>query len=323
MSSTLEAARINWLADEPSFLEFGGVVKERLESVVRHVGVRAEVTMRTKDVDSLVKKLILKPQYTYESLGDKVGVRAVVRHEREVDDIVALIPSVLGCSDPDNTRQRLSEDKVGYISVHFDAWVKDDDPLCGKFPNTKYRAEIQVRTLAQHLWAEMAHATSYKSGPVVLQDIKRRMHLLAGLIEVADNEFTRIDNEMAEMPDAAEFAILKALEREYYKLSARPGNTNLSLEVIRHLWTLYGQTPEQVGRRFEALFLVKKETLRQVFALMSQSSKGRSAFFFQPEILLIYDQLQSSPYKLRERWSERFPPEELEMLANAFGFSFD
>src|SRR5208337_4090206 len=108
----------------------------------------------------------------------------------------------------------------------------------------------------------------------------------------ADNEFSRIDEEMARMPDIAEFMIFKALERQYYKLSARPGNTELSLEVIRHLWPLYQQTPEQVSQRFEPLLSGKLEVLRDVFEEQSKSPKGRSAFFFQPEILLIYDQLQ-------------------------------
>ena len=66
----------------------------------------------------------------------------------------------------------------------------------------------------------------------------------------------------------------------------------------------------------------KGDVLQDVFDQMTKTTKGRSAFFFQPEILLIYDQLQSQPYKLREHWAERFPPEELEMVATAFGFSF-
>jgi hypothetical protein len=127
---------------------------------------------------------------------------------------------------------------------------------------------------------------------------------------------------MSKMPDMAEFMILKALERQYYKLSARPGNTDLSLEVIQHLWPLYEQTPEQVSDRFGPLLAQKRAVLQDVFDQMARTAKGRSAFFFQPEILLIYDLLQSHPYKLRECWSERFPSEELEMVATAFGHSF-
>lgn len=323
--SDLEQARVRWLADEPSFLEFGGLIKRALETEIKHLGIKAEVTMRAKDIDSLIKKLILKPEHTYETLGDKIGIRAVVRYQREVDEIVASMPAVCGCSEPDDTRQRLAgekDEKVGYISVHLDAWLKDDHPQQAMFSKVTYRAEVQVRTLAQHLWSEISHDTSYKSGTKIRKDLKRRIHLLAGLIEVADNEFGRIDDEMSKMPDMAEFMILKALERQYYKLSARSGNQDLSLEVIRLLWPLYDQTPEQISNRFGPLLDKKQAVLQDVFDQMSKTSKGRSAFFFQPEILLIYDQLESLPYKLRERWSERFPPQELEMVATAFGHSF-
>jgi hypothetical protein len=249
----------------------------------------------------------------------------VVRYQREVDEIVSSMPSILGCGKPDDTRQRLADEKderVGYISVHLDSWLKGEHASQSQFPKAKYRAEVQVRTLAQHLWSEISHDTSYKSGTAIRKDLKRRIHLLAGLIEVADNEFSRIDDEMSKMPDIAEFMILKALERQYYKLSARPGNTDLSLAVIRHLWPLYEQTPEQISMRFGQILSEKADVLQDVFDQMTRATKGRSAFFFQPEILLIYDQLQSQPYKLREHWSERFPPEELEMVATAFGFSF-
>src|SRR5450432_2275907 len=318
--SDLEQARVSWLADEPSFLEFGQLIKNGLETEIKRLGIKADVSMRPKDIDSLIKKLILKPEHTYDSLGDKVGVRAVVRYQREVDEIVSSMPSIIGCGKPDDTRQRLADERVGYISVHFDGWLQDEHASQSKFPKSKYRAEVQIRTLAQHLWSEISHDTSYKSGTTIRRDFKRRIHLLAGVIEVADNEFSRIDDEMSKMPDMAEFMILKALERQYYKLSGRPGNTDLSLEVIRLLWPLYGQTPEQVSMRFGLLLSEKAEMLQSVFDQMTKTPKGRSAFFFQPEILLIYDQLNSQPYKLREHWSERFPPEELEMVATAFGF---
>jgi ppGpp synthetase/RelA/SpoT-type nucleotidyltranferase len=324
-NSVLEQARVSWLADEPSFSQLGQLVKTDLETEIQRLGIKANVSMRTKDIDSLIKKLILKPDHTYESLGDKVGIRAVVRYQREVDEIVAAMPLVCGCSEPDDKREELADEKherVGYISIHFDAWLKDEHPRRAEFPKEKYRLEVQVRTLAQHLWSEISHDTSYKSGTKIRKDFKRRIHLLAGLIEVADNEFSRIDNEMSKLPDMAEVMILKALERQYYKLSGRPGNNDLSLEVIRHLWPLYGQTPQEISDRFGPLVDEKRAILQDVFDQMTKTAKGRSAFFFQPEILLIYDQLQSQPYKLREHWSERFPLEELEMVAIAFGHSF-
>jgi hypothetical protein len=40
--------------------------------------ILADVATRAKEVDSLIKKLILKPHLSYESLGDKAGVRGFV-----------------------------------------------------------------------------------------------------------------------------------------------------------------------------------------------------------------------------------------------------
>ena len=72
--------------------------------------------------------------------------------------------------------------------------------------------------------------------------------------------------------------------------------------------------------RFGSLLDEKRAVLQGVFDQMTKTAMGRSAFFFQLEILLIFDQLQSQPYKLREHWSERFPSEELEMVATALAF---
>jgi ppGpp synthetase/RelA/SpoT-type nucleotidyltranferase len=40
---------------------------------------------RTKEIDSLLKKLILKPDKTYEDLTDKAGIRVIVKFTEEVD----------------------------------------------------------------------------------------------------------------------------------------------------------------------------------------------------------------------------------------------
>src|SRR5260370_28795528 len=91
------------------------------------------------------------------------------------------------------------------------------DPNATEFPPEKFRAELQVRTLAQHLWADLAHDTVYKHDDTLLplpDLLKRRIYILAGEIEVADEEFNRIEREMPSVP---EFTILKALERYHYR----------------------------------------------------------------------------------------------------------
>jgi hypothetical protein len=62
-------------------------------------------------------------------------------------------------------------------------------------------AEVQVRTILQHAWAEIEHDIQYKSTIAIPEEIRRRFMALAGMLEVADREFQAIqgaDKEIAE-----------------------------------------------------------------------------------------------------------------------------
>jgi hypothetical protein len=116
--------------------------------------------------------------------------------------------------------------------------------------------------------------------------------------------------------------VLRALERQYYKLASRPGDIELSLRVIKLLWPLYGKTPEELNEHFAKVYNEHEDFLLTVFAHAEQTPGDRSAFLFQPEVLMIYDQLGSMPYRLRPQWSQELPEKELERIAVRFGFSF-
>jgi len=57
-------------------------------------------------------------------------------------------------------------------------------------------AEIQVRTVLQHAWAEIEHDIRYKSASTIPETISRRFMTLAGLLEIADREFEAIQQKM-------------------------------------------------------------------------------------------------------------------------------
>jgi ppGpp synthetase/RelA/SpoT-type nucleotidyltranferase len=315
----LEDARTRWLRDEPRYATFGAYLNERLATITGIIGTSATVSVRTKEIDSLLKKLLRKPEHTYTSLGDKLGARIIVKRLHDVQTVCDAVQSEFTCGPFENTADRLAEDRVGYLSVHIDIGLLPSDPRFGEF--SSLRAELQVRTLAQNLWSEMSHDTTYKSGTFVHQGIKRRLHLLAALIEVADNDYQRVEDEIATLPDMPELQVLRALERQYYKLASKPGDTELSLRVIRLLWPLYGKPPEEMNAHFEQVIVEHHDTLARVFADATQAAE-RSAFLFQPEVLMIYDQLLAMPYRIRPKWTQEFPEKELERIALRFGFSF-
>jgi len=317
----LEQARTRWLQEEPSYAKFGAYLKTLLLAIVQAAGIPATVSTRTKEIDSLLKKLLRKPEHTYDTVGDKLGARIVVKRLRDVKTVCEAVKPAFACGSFENTADRLAEDRVGYLSVHVDLGPLPDDPRIAEFAGL--RAELQVRTLAQDLWSTMSHDTTYKSGNVVEHGLKRRLHLLAALIEVADNDYQRVEDEIASLPDIPELRVLRALESQYYKLASRPGDPELSLRVIRLLWPLYGKSSDELKIHFEKLLAEHRDVLSKVFGDAAQTAADRSAFLFQPEVLMIFDQLSLMPYDLRNQWIQEFPEKELERIALRFGISFD
>jgi len=320
----LEEARKKWLNDQPRYKQLGILLAEGLKKEIRREGIWIDVTSRPKEMDSLIRKLIKKPEHTYDSLGDKAGVRVIVRYKDEIQSVLKITGTQFDLLDVENVADRLKPEVVGYLSVHATLKFRAADPNAVEFPPDKFRAELQIRTLAQHLWADMAHDTVYKHDDTLLllplpDLLKRRVYILAGVVELADEEFNRIEREMPSVP---EFSILKALERYHYRLTSRRGDPEISLDVIRLLSPLYSSATGKIVAHLDEFYSTHEETLRSVYE-QAEKTPDRSAFLFQPESLMIFDLLSADPLTTRKVWSEHYPEKELERIANAFGISFD
>jgi ppGpp synthetase/RelA/SpoT-type nucleotidyltranferase len=318
----LDDVRRRWLEVRPRFEQFGSEVANRLRRSLRDKGIWGDVSSRAKEVDSLIRKLIKKPSKTYESLGDKAGVRIVLRYKDEIQPAIAIANKLFDCSEPDDKVESLGPEKVGYLSTHVDVRLYSHDALATRFPSASFSAELQVRTLAQHLWSEMSHDTIYKNDETLVPlpvPLKRRIFILAGLIEVADDEFNRLNKEMPTIP---EVELLKSLECNYFKLTTRRGDPEVSLELIRALYPLYRQDTREIAAHLDEFYSSHEEVLRSVYE-EAETAHDRSAFLYQPEALMIYDLLSTDATQIRRAWNERYPERELERIANAFGISFD
>ncbi len=309
-----------WLEERPRYAEFGKIIEDELRVAVSGAGFWCSAESRAKEPDSLIKKL-LKGKHKFESLPDKVGVRCILRYRGDLDDVLSIARSLFDCSDIDLKANGLGTEKVGYVSIHARICLRNNDERAVQFPSSLFWAELQIRTLAQHLWSEMAHDSIYKNDAMLTQlpvDYSRRVNLMAGLIEVADREFDRLSQEIP-LDSTAE--LYKALERYYYRLATRPPDAELSLEIIRLLEPLYktswGHTLEKLNEFFDE----HEKTLKHIYAVALEGPT--SALLYQPEALMIYERLEHDQFETRQAWGTRFPERELERLAVTFGISFD
>ena len=163
------------------------ILREALE---RNGLVVTAVVSRIKTEDSLVGKLALKGN-KYASLSDItdiLGARIITFYTDDVDRIAAMAEKTFEIDWANSVdKRRLHElDSFGYNSLHY---------IC-RLPGYDYRFELQLRTTLQHAWAAINHDNGYKSGVEIPREYMRRMNRLAGMLEMADDEFSRIRSEI-------------------------------------------------------------------------------------------------------------------------------
>ena len=179
---------------------------ERLRSWA-HEKIRASVSdaglmitaceSRVKTEASLAGKLEIKGG-KYASLNDVtdlVGVRVITLYSVDVDKIAALVENLFSVDWANSVDKRKSHnlDSFGYNSLHYICKVAPEDyqdPECPQINDFCF--EVQMRTTLQHMWAAIYHDTGYKSDVEVPQDYLRNLNRLAGVLELADDEFSRI-----------------------------------------------------------------------------------------------------------------------------------
>ena len=323
--SNVEQARLRWIKERASYGAFASLMQNQIRSFLKPLGIWFEVTARAKEVDSFVKKLLLKPAHTFETLPDKVGARIIIRYRSDIQRVVKEISSHFDSKTPDDKTEGLGTDRVGYQSVHLDeVRLHTDDPGAIEYPPSSFSLELQVRTLAQHLWSEMSHDSVYKNDEMISKlpdDVKRRVNLMAGQVEVADREFDRLNSEL---PSDAAIGLLQTLEKHYYSLSSRRPDLELSMQVLHRFLPLVRGDVRVFTSQLNDFLSSKHDVLENVYAQASDAGlENTTSFLFQPEVLLLYDLLSSDLDKTREVWMRNYPEAELERIANAFGISLD
>lgn len=177
----------------PRFREVEQEVKEKLKRTLADAGLLvAAIESRVKAADSLAGKLELKG-HKYNSLADLtdiLGLRVITFYIDDVDKVASAVERLFAI-DWENTvdKRKIHEiDSFGYLSLHY---------ICS-VPGFPYRFEIQMRTLLQHAWANMDHDTGYKSGVEIPKRYLRNMSRLAGMLELVDDEFSKIRIELTD-----------------------------------------------------------------------------------------------------------------------------
>lgn len=169
--------------------------------------VEHRVKSRVSAADKAARKLSAngepRPLSTFTDL---LGLRIITYFRDTVDDVARLIEREFAIDQENSIDKRavLDPDQFGYLSLHYVAQLSPGRaalPEYEKYGHVKF--EIQVRSVLQHAWAEIEHDLGYKSPGALPRSLRRRFSRLAGLLELADDEFVAMRQEIGEHQSAA------------------------------------------------------------------------------------------------------------------------
>jgi ppGpp synthetase/RelA/SpoT-type nucleotidyltranferase len=181
---------------------FADILSQVFEKASIKYAPLAIVQARPKSIASFAEKILRKNKHTdpFNEITDLCGVRVITHLSEEVEEIGEFIKNSFNVdySNSVDIKQRLKPTEFGYRSVHYIVQFKEgffpnkDVPV--KIPKELFglKAEIQVRTILEHSWADFSHDLTFKGAFKIPQKWERELAGLAASLESADKTYSRV-----------------------------------------------------------------------------------------------------------------------------------
>lgn len=153
---------------------------------------------RVKDIDSFIKKIESKKyEEPFNEVEDICGVRIICYYQSDVELIKEILKKELNVLEDENKEENLDFDQFGYRSTHLilttpNKWL--ETPNYRGLKNVK--AEVQVRTVLMHAWAEIEHKLAYKSKSQIPKAFRRKLSRISAKLEESDEQFEEIKRQI-------------------------------------------------------------------------------------------------------------------------------
>ena len=214
--------------------------RDFLEQVLRRACKRmmpyAVVEARVKEMPSFAEKIVRKQEKyhrdpnTYD-ITDRCGARVVTQTAREKEMVCQYIRThfLVDKANSLDKRSELKDDQFGYLAVHYVVQIHDGVrrmegvTLSREVPvgPKGLKAEIQVKTLLEHAWANPLHDRLYKAALKLPPPVRRDAAGLMALIEDADGRINRLADQVdSYLGQYAAYLAPDELEREIAIVSA-------------------------------------------------------------------------------------------------------
>jgi putative GTP pyrophosphokinase len=183
-----------------------------LESLITDLLKSAEVSVhrvehRVKSAESaggkMARKIAEGETRSLDSFTDLLGLRVITYFQDEVEAVASVLERefTVDANNSVDKSAALHPDQFGYISTHYVLKLSGSRVALPEYlPFADIRFEVQIRSILQHAWAEIEHDLGYKA-EAVPRVVRRRFSRLAGVLELADDEFVGLRREVGRHQD--------------------------------------------------------------------------------------------------------------------------
>lgn len=162
------------------------------------------IESRVKTWDSISEKIDRKDVVlnSVVDLSDFIGVRVVLLFRKDLARVKDIISSNFELISSEDASDRLGDSEFGYQSHHYSIKVPESWLFVPTWAGLGgFTMELQVRTLAQHIWAAASHKLQYKQEKGVPPPIRRSINRVSALLETVDLELQRVLEERESYTD--------------------------------------------------------------------------------------------------------------------------
>jgi len=189
----------------PTYVLLTDKIQTLLSELLRLSGIKFHlIDGRAKSIDSFQEK-IRRPNKSYSNplkeLTDLSGSRVIVYYHDDVEKVANVLAREFQVVEKEISHQasEYNPEQFGYISLHYIVKINQERADLAEWkPYEDLLIEVQIRTVLQHSWASISHALQYKNEVDVPKALRRKLNRLAGLFELADEQFIDIRSESEE-----------------------------------------------------------------------------------------------------------------------------
>lgn len=211
----VERYKEDFIAKRPFYENLGSSLCVALELIFQENQIDyLSVYHRVKETDSFEEK-IQRKKYDdpFKQMEDLCGIRIICYYPKDVELISSLLKKELEVKQSQDKEDLLELNQFGYRSHHLIVSVPEAWLTTPNFRNLRgIKAEIQIRTVLMHAWAEIEHKLSYKKKSHIPSQFKRKLYRISAKLEEADEQFQELKEQSQ---DFQREIIKKAKSREF------------------------------------------------------------------------------------------------------------